>query len=241
MRLSIIVPVFNEERRLSRCLDSLLKFSQVQGSVELIVAEDGSTDGTLKIAEEYASRNSKLRVMHSPIRLGKGGGIWNGIKMSNGELVMFMDVDLSTSPDQILSLIDAINQGADLAIGSRALPESRLTKGRALSRSLLSSGFNLLFRVLFRLDIRDTQCGFKMMKRRVAEDLAQLVKTNGFAFDVDLIVKAHDRGYKIVEVPIVWTPAEGSKINLRRHTIEMARDMLELWFTRLEAKPTPLP
>jgi len=240
MRLSIIIPVFNEERRLSRCLDSLLEFCRVQGGVELIVAEDGSTDGTLKIAEEYASRNSKLRVVHSSCRLGKGGGIWNGIKMAKGELVMFMDVDLSTSPDQIPKLIDAIEQGADLAIGSRALPESKLSRGRPLSRSLLSLGFNFLFRVLFRLDIKDTQCGFKMMKRRVAEDLTPLVKTNGFAFDVDLIVKAHDRGYKIVEVPIVWTPAEGSKINLRRHTIEMAKDMLELWFSRPEAKP-PLP
>ena len=240
MRLSIVVPVFNEEKRLSHCLDSLLEFCRVQDGVELIIAEDGSTDGTLKIAEGYASRNSQIRVVHSPQRLGKGGGIWNGIKMAKGELAMFMDVDLSTSPDQILKLISAIEQGADLAIGSRALPGSKLAKPRSLARSFLSSGFNWLFWALFRLGIKDTQCGFKMMKIEVAKDLAPRVKTNGFAFDVDLIVKAHDRGYKMVEVPIVWTPAEGSKINLRRHTIEMAKDVLKLWLSRLEAKP-PLP
>ena len=204
----------------------------------MVVAEDGSTDGTLKIAEEYASRNSQISVVHSPHRLGKGGGIWNGIKAAKGDLVMFMDADLSTGPDQIPRLMAAIEQGADLAIGSRALPESRLTKSRSLARKVLSSGFNWLFRALFQMDIKDTQCGFKMMRREVAEDLAPRVKTNGFAFDVDLIVKAHDRGYKIVEVPIVWTPAEGSKINLRRHTVEMARDVLKLWLSRLEAKPS---
>jgi len=234
MKLSIVVPVFNEEKRLSRCLDSLLKFSQGLDDVEIIVAEDGSTDGTLRIAEEYASQSPKVRVTHSPHRLGKGGGIWNGIRMARGELVMFMDVDLSTSPDQIPKLIDAIEHGADLAIGSRALPESKLTKRRPLTRKILSTGFNWLFRLLFEIEIKDTQCGFKMMRRKVAEDLAPKIRTKGFAFDVELIVEAHDRGYKIKEVPITWAPAEGSKINLKKHTLEMGIDVLRLWLSRLK-------
>jgi len=233
MSLSIVVPVFNEEKRLSRCLDSLLEFCQGQGDVELIVAEDGSTDGTLKIVREYVSRSPKVKVAHSPRKLGKGGGIWNGIKTAKGQLVMFMDVDLSTNPDQIPKLMDAIEQGADLAIGSRTLQESKLTHSRPLVRTVLSTGFNWLFRALFNIDIRDTQCGFKMMKRQVAEDLAPMVQTKGFAFDVELIVLAHDRGFKITEVPIVWTPIRGSKIDLKRHTIEMGTDMLGLWFSRL--------
>lgn len=233
MRLSIIVPVFNEERRVSRCLDSLLQFCQGQDYAEIIVAEDGSTDGTLGIVQEYASRSSKIKVAHSSDRLGKGGGVWNGAKMAGGELIMFMDVDLSTSPDQIPKLIDAIEKGADLAVGSRGLPGSELTKIRPLARSFLSSGLNWLFQILFDIDIRDTQCGFKMMRRNVAEDLASRVRTKGFAFDIELIVKAYDSGYKICEVPVVWTPVEGSKIDLSKHVVEICRDVLGLWFSRL--------
>ena len=233
MSLSIVVPVFNEEKRLSRCLDSLLEFCQGRNNVELIVAEDGSTDGTLKIAREYASRSPKVKVAHSSQKLGKGGGISNGIKMAKGQLVMFMDVDLSTNPDQIPKLMDAIEQGADLAIGSRALQGSKLTYRRPLVRRILSTCFNWLFKLLFGINIKDTQCGFKMMKRQVAEDLVPRVQTKGFAFDVELIVKAYDRGFKIMEVPIVWTPVRGSKIDLKRHTIEMGRDVLGLWLSRL--------
>lgn len=231
-KLSIIIPVYNEERRLPNCLDSLLSFYDKTMEVEVIVSEDGSNDNSFAIAKEYASRNVCVKVVHSEERLGKGGGIINGLQEAVGNLVMFMDVDLSTKPDQIPRLERAIIEGADLAVGSRSLPQSTITQSRSFTRKVLAEGFNWLFRSFFRIQIRDTQCGFKMMKNEIFKELMDKIEIKGFAFDVDLIVKAHDRGYNIREVPIVWSPTSGSKIRIDRQVLEMARDLLKIWWLR---------
>jgi glycosyltransferase involved in cell wall biosynthesis len=200
--------------------------------VEIIVSEDGSVDDTFAIAEEYASRNAFVRVVHSEERLGKGGGIINGLQEAVGNLVMFMDVDLSTKPDQIPRLEKAIIEGADLAVGSRSLPKSTITQSRSFTRKVLAEGFNWLCRLFFQIQIRDTQCGFKMMKNEISKKLRDKIEIKGFAFDVDLIVKVHDSGYKIREVPIVWSPVSGSKIRINRQVLEMAKDLLKIWWRR---------
>ncbi|UCD73506.1 MAG: glycosyltransferase family 2 protein [Candidatus Bathyarchaeota archaeon] len=231
-KLSIIIPVHNEEKRLPNCLDCLLKFYDETMEAEIIVSEDGSIDDTFKIAEEYASRNVCVKVVHSEERLGKGGGIINGMQEAVGNLVVFMDVDLSTKPDQISRLEKAIIEGADLAVGSRSLPQSTITQSRSFTRKILAEGFNWLFRLFFQIQIRDTQCGFKMMKNEVSKELMDKIEIKGFAFDVDLIVKAHDSGYKIREVPIIWSPVSGSKIRVNKQVLEMARDLLKIWWHR---------
>lgn len=232
LKLSIVLPVHNEEERLLCCLDSLLLSYNELAGVEIIVSEDGSTDDTLKIAREYASRYAQIKVVHSERRLGKGGGVVNGLREAGGDLVMFMDSDLSTKPDQIPRLEKAIKEGADLAIGSRSLPKSIMIRNRSFMRRVLAVGFNWLFRTLFHIQVRDTQCGFKMMKRKVSRDLVDKIETNGFAFDADLIVKAYDSDYIIREVPIAWRPVGGSKMNLTKHTVEMGTDLLRIWWNR---------
>ncbi len=224
----------NEEERLPSCLDSLLEFYDNTVRVEMIVSEDGSADNTLKIAESYSARDTRVRVVHSEERLGKGGGIIRGLREARGNLVMFMDADLSIKPDQIPRLQKAIEEGADLAIGSRSLLQSIVTKKRPLVRRFLAGGFNWWFRFLFQIQIRDTQCGFKMMKREISRELLDKIDVRGFAFDVDLLVKAHDSGYVITEVPIVWSPVGGSKISLTRHPIQMGKDLLRIWWGRLK-------
>ncbi len=230
--LSIILPVYNEEERLPACLDALLGFLEEEVGVEIIISEDGSTDDTLKIAEDYASRDPRITVIHTEKRQRKGGGIINGLREAEGDLVMFMDADLSVKPDQIPILEEAIGQGADLAIGSRALPGSLLTQSRPFIRRILATGFNWLFRAFFGIQVRDTQCGFKMMKAKVSRDLIDKIEIKGFAFDVDLIVKAYDSGYMIREVPIVWSPVSGSKVVPNRHVVEMGMDLVRIWWSR---------
>ena len=230
--LSIILPVYNEEKRLPNCLDSLLDFYCEMTGVEIIISEDGSTDNTFKIAKKYAIQNSMIKVVHSEKRLGKGGGIINGLQEATGDLVMFMDADLSIKPEQIPRLEKAIEEGADLAIGSRSLPQSILTQNRPLIRRILAAGFNWLFRSLFHIQIRDTQCGFKMMKKEVSKNLLEKVEIKGFAFDIDLIIKAHDNNYMIREVPIVWSPVSGSKVTSSGHILKMGKDLLRIWWNR---------
>ena len=230
--LSIVLPVYNEGERLPNCLDSLLEFYDNITGIEIIVSEDGSTDNTLKIAKGYASRNTQIKVVHSEERQGKGGGIINGLREARGDLVMFMDADLSIKPDQIAKLKKMIEEGSDLAVGSRSLPESTVTRNRPFVRRVLATGFNWLFRSLFHIQIMDTQCGFKMMKREVSRDLMDKIDIKGFAFDAALIVKAYDGDYIIKEVPIVWSPVSGSKLNLNKHTFNMGKDLLRIWWNR---------
>ena len=230
--LSIVLPVYNEAERLLLCLDSLTELYDKQTDVEIIISEDGSTDDTLKIAEEYANRFTGIKVIHSEKRLGKGGGIIAGLREAKGDLVMFMDADLSVKPDQIPRLEKAINEGADLAFGSRSLPQSIVTQKRPLIRRVLAAGFNWLFRFLFGIQVKDTQCGFKMMKKQVSRELLDRIEIRGFAFDADLIVKAYDSGCVITEVPIVWSPVSGSKINLTKQPAEMGMDLIRVWWSR---------
>ena len=224
--------MYNEEDRLPSCLDSLLEFYDKTSGVEVIIAEDGSSDNTLKIAKGYSTRNAGVKVVHSEKRLGKGGGIINGLQEATGDLVMFMDADLSIKPDQIPRLQKAIEEGADLAIGSRSLHRSILTQNRSIVRRFLAVGFNWLFQFLFQIQIKDTQCGFKMIRKEVSKELLNKIKIKGFAFDVDLIVKAYDSDYVVVEVPIVWSPVGGSKVSVGKHTLQMGRDLLRIWWNR---------
>jgi len=229
--LSIIIPAHNEEERLKSCLDNVLSFLDRSGHVEaeVIVAEDGSVDKTLEIANDHAKCDDRLKVVHFPRKLGKGGGIKHGLLRSGGAIIVIMDADLAVDPAYILALVDQIRRGADIAVGSRRLPSSRV-RGVPFYRRLVGEAYQFLFRLFFpRIGVRDVQCGFKAVKRDVLFDVIYDVDTDGFAFDTDLIVKSWLKKYRIVEVPIEWSHVDGSKVIISRQVFEMGADLLSIW------------
>jgi len=230
-KISIIVPAFNGQERIGDCVDGLVKFFDERNeNFEIILAVDGSTDKTLEMAKELSLNHSYVKVSYFPERLGKGGGILYASRLACGNVVIITDVDLSAPPDQIPVLLSALSDGADVVFGSRNHPKSVIIRKPPFYRRLLGKAFNALFRFLFRIKLGDTQCGFKAIRKTVFDELSRDLHVEGFAFDVDLAVKASLKGYRIEEVPIKWGHEEGSKMNVFKQIFSMGKDMLTVWF-----------
>ena len=222
MFLSIVIPAYNEEHRLTPTLERYTAhFNRVYGErVEFIVVVNGSTDRTAAIATEFAGRDPQVRVIVEPGKIGKGGAILLGFRAARGELVGFVDADGATPPDAFDALVEHIGE-ADVIIASRWIPGSIVDPPQPLSRRMASRIFNGLVRLLFGVPIRDTQCGAKLIKgdilRRVLPDLG----VTRWAFDVDLLFKLRRAGGRITEHPTVWRDVAGSKLNVVRASLEM--------------------
>ena len=231
MKISIILPAYNEEARLPSCLDELLSYlPTLDIQYEIIVSADGCTDDTEKIASEYASAHKNVLLVSFPERLGKGGGILNAARAASGDILIMMDVDLATPPIQIPATLRRMEEEqADIVYGSRNMPESNILVRPPFYRKILGKAFNFLFRLLFDIDLHDTQCGFKAIRRDVLNSFQRELNIEGFAYDMDLAVKAVRHGYKILELPITWSHVEGSKVNTLRQIFEMGRDLLIVW------------
>ncbi|MGH2687265.1 MAG: dolichyl-phosphate beta-glucosyltransferase, partial [Actinomycetota bacterium] len=229
--LSLVLPAYDEGARLPRALEALRTFSVERGlNVEIVVASDGSTDGTVPIAEAWAARRIPgfaVRVVEIPHR-GKGAAVRAGMREVTGPVVGYCDVDLSAGPDAIVDLRAAIEAGADVAIASRGLPESVLEVRQPWHRERAGRLFNLALRRLTRITIQDTQCGLKLFRAEVARQLFRHMRIDGFAFDAELMVLAARLGHSVKEVPVRWTHDPGSRLSFRRDSILMARDTIRI-------------
>ncbi len=233
--ISIIIPAHNEENRLSHTLDDYLGYyaNITDGSFEIIVVCNWCKDRTLQLAEEYATRTNKVRVINFPEKIGKGGAIKEGFKVSKGSLCLFVDADGSTSAQESSKLAFSLHQnGTDVAIGSRKADGSKIIIPPPLSRRLAAKGFNTLVRLLFNLSFRDTQCGAKAFKKNAATFVLENVQTNDFTFDLDLLWQLRNNGYHITEVPIIWEHRPGSTLTIHKDMPEMLRQVLKLRFGR---------
>jgi dolichyl-phosphate beta-glucosyltransferase len=226
LKLSIILPSYNEEKRLANALDELIIFLSQSGyEYEIIVSADGSTDDTEKIALEYAEKCENIFLVTFPERLGKGGGIINASRVATGDVLIIFDADLSVPPEQIHSTLKIMDEeNADIIYGSRNLPGSIIVNSPPWYRKILGKLFNFLFRLLFRIQLHDTQCGYKAIRKKTLDSLQRYLNIEGYAFDIDLAVKAIKHGYKLVEIPVTWCYGNGSKINVLRQTFVMDRN-----------------
>jgi glycosyltransferase involved in cell wall biosynthesis len=220
--ISIVIPAHNEAGEIDKLLQ---EFSSFEG-LELIIAEDASTDGTPEIVQEFASRNCNVTLIRSTPLTGKGGAIKRGLAAATGDVLGFIDADGSIHPDDFMRLVDAIYGGADLAIGSRRLPASVILKPQPPLRRILGSAYAALARALLQITERDLQCGCKAFRRSLWDSLS--VKCDGFAFDTELVAKAHKKGFAIAEVPITWRNKAGSNVKVRRDVISMLRCLLSV-------------
>jgi glycosyltransferase involved in cell wall biosynthesis len=226
-RMSIVIPAFNEAARLPDSLTHLRAYLDGQHQpYEVIVVDDGSTDRTAEVAAEVSAQWPRLTLIRAPHR-GKGGAIREGVLAATGDYVMLADADFSM-PVEELSLFDPLALGAyDIAIGSREGAGARRI-GEPTYRHLMGRVFNWLVQTLLLPGIQDTQCGFKCLRREVAEELCARQTIEGWGFDPELLFLARHRHYTIREVPITWLYMPGSKINPVRSTLTMVTDVLKI-------------
>ena len=212
--INVTVPVYNEVRRLARCVPKLHGFLIGLGGLnfEIVLADNGSTDGTLALAEELARQHRGVRVMHLEEK-GRGRALKAAWGRSEADVLSYMDVDLATDLAAFPALVAAVTQaGFDLAIGSRLLPGSRTRRG--WKREVISRCYMGLVRAFFQVRFSDAQCGFKALTREAARALLPLAEDNGWFFDTELLVLAERFGYRVGEVPVAWVDDPDSRVRL---------------------------
>lgn len=215
--LSIIIPAYNEQQRLPGTLEAIRTYLDTKSFefIEVVVVDDGSRDKTAELVRQTARQDGRFRLVSNPGNRGKGYAVRHGMREARGEWVLFTDADLSAPIEELDKLQTAVErQGADGAIGSRALDRSLVGKHQSWLREFAGRFFNLLMRMATGLPYLDTQCGFKMLRRDVAQTVAQRQQSDGFGFDVEILYIAKKHGYRVVEVPVRWFNVEGTKVSM---------------------------
>jgi dolichyl-phosphate beta-glucosyltransferase len=230
--LSIVVPAYNEAKTIVATLDAIVSYLRHRPySFEIIVIADG-TDGTRERAREFAANAAEpILIGGSEQRRGKGRGIREGIDISSGRTVGFVDADYKTPIEEIEKLLPALDGGYDIAIGSRGLTDSRIEVAQPLHRRLGAKAFRLAMHLTTGLwAIGDTQCGFKFFRGEVARDLFRRQRIDGYMFDVEILYLAHHSGYRIKEVGVRWRDDGDSRLDLLSGNIENMIDILKIRF-----------
>ena len=227
--VTIVFPAFNEaggiERAVSKAAEALRGLGK---SFEIIIAEDGSTDGTADIADRLSRGDSSVKHLHSDERLGRGRALNRAFKSSTGSILVYMDVDLSTDISSLGALIASIERGADLATGSRTHPES--VARRSMLRGLASRTYNGMARAFLGSTVGDHQCGFKAFRRESLLKILDDVKDNHWFWDTEVIALAFHDGFKVDEIPINWTEGSRSKVKIIADSMNMGWKVLSLWW-----------
>ncbi|MBS3175087.1 glycosyltransferase family 2 protein [Candidatus Woesearchaeota archaeon] len=235
-KLSIIIPAYNEEKRIIKTLDSYYDFfyKKFKDNFELVVIPNNCKDATPEIAKNFAKKYKNCKVYNIPYFVGKGGAVIEGFKKSKGEFAGFVDADLSTDSDAFYDLYNNIDN-YDAIIASRWMKGAKIGTRQPLIRRIASRVFNLLIRIMFGLRISDSQCGAKLFKRKSIIKVIDKLVTTRWAFDVDLLYLLKRNGFAIKEIPTTWNDDPNSKLNVKKTSLEMF-----LAITRLRLMYSPL-
>jgi len=232
--ISIIIPAYNEEKRLPEALNRMLNYLKKRKlRNEIIIVADKSKDRTLEVVKYYSKRYKNIRYIYNPKKQGKGYAIKKGVLASKGSLVLFADADTSTPITELGNFMPQI-KGYDIVIGSREHKDS-IVKNKLISRVVLGNLGNILLRLLLIKRIKDTQCGFKLFKGNIARELFSLSRIKGFGFDFEIIFLAQKKKYKIREMPVSWTYCDGTKVTWQSH-FGTLRELFEIKLNHLLGK-----
>jgi dolichyl-phosphate beta-glucosyltransferase len=229
MQLSIIIPAYNEERRLPATLTSVYDFLKGRGnSFEILVVDDGSLDGTAAFVDDFAKSHEEVRCLSYQPNQGKGHAVRTGILSARGDLMLVNDADGSSPIEELSKLEAGIAGGADIAFGSRQKADESRRVNALAHRKFIGNTFNAIVQNLLLPGIEDTQCGFKLFKRHVAHDIFSVSRVDGYGFDVETLYIAKLRGYTMVEIPINWNNVDGSKVNVLTDSPRMLVEVLKI-------------
>jgi glycosyltransferase involved in cell wall biosynthesis len=239
VQISVVFPAYNEveylETAVARVTRTLNGFAH---SFEIIIAEDGSTDGTAEQARDLALRFPYVKQIHKERRLGRGAALNNAFRQCNGDVLVYMDLDLATHLNHLKPLVEAITiENYDFSIGSRNLPKSKVQ--RNLRRSIASKTYNLLVRLVLGSKISDQQCGFKAFRRETLMKTIDQVRARHWFWDTEVLIRAARNGCKIKEIPVEWKSGRKTKVNLLWDSCDMGKQFLGLWWRlRMEEMET---
>jgi len=226
--LSIVIPAYNEERRLPKTLDCVVAYLQARAHRwEIIVVDDGSSDATAAVATASQQRYAGIRLVSNGGNRGKGYSVRHGMLEARGEMALFTDADLSTPIQEADTLLAALrDQDYDVAIGSRAVRGSRIEIHQSAIREQAGIFFNRLVRWIMGLEFSDTQCGFKAFRRERARVIFEQQRIERFGFDPEILFLARRHGLRIAEVPVRWSHDSGTKVNVLVDGIRMFFELL---------------
>jgi glycosyltransferase involved in cell wall biosynthesis len=239
-KLSIVIPAFNEEKRLPATLERIAGYINKSGrATEVIVVDDGSTDKTIGVAESFRERVSDLRVVSNRRNRGKGYSVRHGFMESRGEIVLFTDADLSAPIEETDKLLVKMDE-YDVAIGSRAVNRELIEVHESKFREFAGIIFNKIVRLILRLPFVDTQCGFKAFRREKCRIIFEQQTIERFGFDPELLYLARHLGLRTAEVAVRWAHSPATKVNMLRDSVQMFLDVAIIrWNSMCGRYPIP--
>ncbi|MEX1119634.1 MAG: glycosyltransferase [Terrimicrobiaceae bacterium] len=215
--VSLVIPCRNEQARLPSTLDAVKGFlDRADFPGEVVVVVEKGTDQTVEIATSYTREDPRFHVIANPVARGKGFAVKTGMLAATGDVIFFMDADLSVPLRFVPDFLAGFAQGADVVFGSRQHPDSVIVRSQPLRRVLAGRAFNLCLRLCGATKFHDTQCGFKAFRKAAAKAIFENLSVDGFGFDVEALALADHLGFRIVERPVEWCDAPGSKVRALR-------------------------
>jgi len=228
--LSIIIPAYNEEKRLPRTLARIRDYftdARAHGrEIEILVVDDGSTDGTARVAQEWMREMPCLRLISNNMNRGKGYSVRHGMLEARGRVVLFTDADLSSPIEESEKLLAAIEAGSDVAIGSRAMDRTLIKVHQSRLREIAGIIFNSFVKLFTGLPFQDTQCGFKAFVRERSKIIFEQQRVERFGFDPEILFLAQRHGLRSTEVPVRWAHDDATRVNVMRDSLQMFGDLL---------------
>lgn len=233
--VSIVIPAYNEEARIGPTLEHIARyFKERDTSFEIVLVDDGSQDRTAQVAVQKLN-GIPYQILKNSQNRGKGFSVRRGVLASKGNLILFVDSDLSTPIEDFEKLEVVLRRGCDVAIGSRAMTSSDVQIHQNFLRETMGKTFNVVARLLSFHGIKDSQCGFKAFKSQAARALFERQRLNGFCFDAEVLYLAQKMGYRVQEVGVRWRNSPDSKVHILLDPIRMFRDLFLIrWFHRGE-------
>lgn len=227
--LTVVIPTYNEARRLGPTLERITSYlSQQPYAWEVVVSDDGSSDGTMRIVEEFQEQWPEVRSVRAERNEGKGAAVRRGVLAAHGNHVLFSDADGATPISEVEKLLPYLQSSADVAIGSRAMPDSTILTKQPLARQIMGKAFRLIVRRLALTQVHDTQCGFKAFRTPAARHIFAQLHTDRFAFDVEAVLLTEALGYEIKEVGVTWADQPGGTVSPLRDAWHMFRNIYDL-------------
>lgn len=235
--LSLVLPIYNEELVLERSLATIVAFAERLGrSFELVCVDDGSRDQSAAILARAAQADLRIRALAHGKNQGKGAAVRTGMLAARGDLIVFMDADLSTPLEELHGFLGALEAGYDVVLGNRRSPGARIERRQPWLRETLGKGFTLLTQRLLAPGVQDFTCGFKGFRRPAAQAIFARSTLDGWAFDAELVVIAQVQGHRLVQVPVRWRHEDDTKVRLLSAVLGSAAELVQILLNRLRGK-----
>jgi dolichyl-phosphate beta-glucosyltransferase len=232
------MPAYNEASRIGQSLEKILQFLEHKSwAYEILIVNDGSRDRTLEVVDAYRERTDRLNVLDLGENRGKGFAVREGMLAATGRYALFTDTDLSTPIGEVDKLLEALEGGFDVAIGSRALPASDVRVHQKWYRETGGRLFNKVVQLLTLPGIRDTQCGFKCFTKEAARRVFSRQRLPGWSFDVEILFIAQRLGFSIKEVPVAWSNSFDSKVSFLKDGLGMVADLIKIRYMHRKIDP----